>query len=91
MPDHTTTSAAQYLKEHGYTVGRGRIGGRGAPSADTIKKWCEAGKIKARKAGWVWLISEETLRELVAKQRVTEHLDEHAPTGEGAEPADTAS
>jgi hypothetical protein len=71
MPDHTTTSAAEYLAARGYTVGRGRVGGRGAPAADTIKRWCKLGKIKARKVGWVWLIAEETLAELVKKSAIT--------------------
>lgn len=66
MPDHTTTSAAAYLAEHGYTVGRGKIGGRGAPKPDTIRRWCERGKIKSRRVGYVWLIDEETLNELLA-------------------------
>lgn len=67
MPDHTTTSAAEYLREKGYEVSRGRIGGRGAPTADTLKHWCKSGKIKARKAGWVWLIDEGELEKLIKK------------------------
>lgn len=67
MPDHTTASAAQYLAEHGYTVRSKRDGTEQAPHADTIKRWCLQGKIQARKAGWVWLIPQETLDELIAR------------------------
>jgi hypothetical protein len=65
MPEHTVTSAALYLKERGYTVGRGRIGGRGAPVADTIRRWCERGKIKARQVGRIWLIDQAVLDQLI--------------------------
>jgi hypothetical protein len=65
MPDHTTTSAALYLKERGYTVKSKRDGTELPPSSGTVKQWCERGKIKARKAGWVWLIAEEDLAVLV--------------------------
>ncbi len=67
MADHTTSSAAVFLAEHGYTVARRRTGGVGPPTADTIKHWCERGKIKARKAGWVWLIAQEELDRLLGK------------------------
>lgn len=77
MPDHTTTSAAQYLAEHGYTVGRGKIGGRGAPKSDTIKRWCKNGKIKARRVGYVWLIDEKTLDDLLRKQNVNKPTFTH--------------
>lgn len=51
--------------ERGYEVSRGRVGGKGPPTPDTIKHWCKSGKLKARKAGWVWLIAEEELEKLV--------------------------
>lgn len=63
--DYTTSSAAIYLAEHGYTVRSKRDGTDKAPNATTIKQWCERGKIKARKAGWVWLIPQGALEELV--------------------------
>jgi hypothetical protein len=67
--DHTTFSAAAYLAAHGYMVSRGRVGGRGAPAPDTIKRWCERGLLAgARRAGWVWLIPQATLDQLIAKQ-----------------------
>jgi len=67
MPDHTTTSAAEYLAARGYTVSRRRAGGEGPPTADTIKHWCERGTITARKAGWVWLIDQDELDALLAR------------------------
>lgn len=66
MPDHTTTSAALYLKERGYTVKSKRDGTDLPPTAGTVKQWCERGKIKARKAGWVWLIDQAVLDGLLA-------------------------
>lgn len=74
MPDHTTTSAAQYLADHGYTVKRRRVGGEGPPSADTIKRWCLEDKELprkeqrlpgARKAGHAWLIPQKALDNLI--------------------------
>lgn len=65
MPDHTTTTAAAYLRERGYTVKSKRDGTELPPSSGTVKQWCERGKIKARKAGWVWLIAEAELEKLV--------------------------
>lgn len=65
MPDHTTTSAAAYLTERDYTVHSKRDGTDTPPSSGTVKQWCERGKIKARKAGWVWLIPQEALDALL--------------------------
>ena len=67
MPDHTTTTAAEYLRERGYTVTSKRDGTSLPPTSGTIKQWCERGKIKARKAGWVWLIEEAELDRLFVK------------------------
>lgn len=69
MPDHTTTSAAAYLAERGYTVKSKRDGTQQSPTSTTIKQWCERGNIKARKAGWVWLINQATLDELIAASK----------------------
>jgi len=65
MPDHTAESAARYLAERGYTVGSRRIGGRAAPKADTIRRWCKQEKIKARHEGYIWLIPQEELDRLL--------------------------
>lgn len=65
MPDHTTTSAAAYLTERGYTVHSKRDGTDTPPSSGTVKQWCERGKIPARKAGWAWLISQDELDKLL--------------------------
>lgn len=70
MPDHTTTSAAVYLTERGYTVHSKRDGTDKPPTSGTVKQWCERGKIKARKAGWVWLIAEEELEDLLKARSV---------------------
>lgn len=70
MPDHTAQSAAEYLAAHGYEIGRGRIGGRGAPKADTIRRWCADGKIAARRVGYIWLIAEEELEGLLKPRSV---------------------
>jgi hypothetical protein len=68
VPDHTTASAAQYLAERGYTVRSKRDGTEQAPRPDTIKHWCERGKIKGRKvSSRLWLIAEEELEKLVKK------------------------
>lgn len=69
MPDHTTTSAAQYLAEHGYIVHSKRDGTDKAPNGTTIKQWCERGKIPARKVGWVWLIDQEELDRILEATR----------------------
>lgn len=62
MPDHTTASAAAYLAEHGYTVRSKRDGTKQPPRPDTIKRWCELGKVKGRKvSSRLWLIAEEEL------------------------------
>lgn len=74
MPDHTAASAAEYLAERGYTVGRGRIGGRGAPKADTIRRWCERGKVKARRVGYIWLIAQEELDRIISGSEYS-HID----------------
>ena len=66
MPDHTTTTAALYLAERGFTVKRRRISGEGPPSSDTIKHWCERGTLTARKAGHIWLIAQAEIDRLLA-------------------------
>lgn len=67
MPDELTTKeAAAYLAEQGYMVKRGRIGGSGSPSADTLKHWALAGKlIGARKRENRWFIPRSTIEELI--------------------------
>lgn len=79
MPDHTAISAAEYLAAHGYEVPRGRIGGRGPPSADTVRRWCTYGKIEARRIGYIWLISQAALDALIAAQRGTQEKDMATP------------
>lgn len=62
----TTTEAASYLAEQGYTIRRRRIGGDGPPSADTLKHWALAGKLAgARKRDNRWFIPKETIEELI--------------------------
>lgn len=68
MPDMTTSAAAEYLTAHGYTVRSKRDATDKAPSSTTIKQWCERGKIKARKSGWAWLVSQEDLDKLIAEK-----------------------
>jgi hypothetical protein len=64
--EYMTSEAAQYLAERGFTVSRGRIGGKGAPTADTLKHWCEDGKLPgARKRGRYWFIPQEALDALI--------------------------
>lgn len=67
MPDDlTTTEAAAQLAAQGYTVKRGRIGGDGPPSADTIKHWALAGKlVGAYKRENRWFIPRQTIEELI--------------------------
>lgn len=66
MPDHTTASAAQYLAERGYTVRSKRDGTEQPPRPDTIKRWCELGKVKGRKVSMrLWLIDQGELDKLV--------------------------
>jgi hypothetical protein len=61
MPDYTSTEAAQYLSARGFTVHSKRDGTDRPPPSELIKRWCIRGKIKARKSGWVWLISRDEL------------------------------
>jgi hypothetical protein len=70
MSDMTTTAAAEYLAAHGYTVRSKRDGTNKAPNSTTIKQWCERGKIEARKSGWAWLVSRDTLDELIRNKPV---------------------
>lgn len=66
MPDMTTHEAAAYLASKGYTVGRRRAGGKGAPAGDTLKHWCKQGRFQgARKSGDRWLIPKEELDKLI--------------------------
>lgn len=65
MPDMTTTEAAQYLASKGYTVRSKRDGTDKPPASELVKRWCEQGKVKARKSGWVWLIPQEELDKLI--------------------------
>lgn len=81
MPDHTTTSAAAYLRERGCTVRSKRDGTEKPPSSGTVKQWCERGNIKARKAGWVWLVDQAEL------DRLLDHRDTDQDT-EGAADAE---
>jgi hypothetical protein len=78
MPDLTTTQAAIYLKDRGFTVKRRRVGGEGAPQADTLKSWCAIGKIKAVKSGHgnrsTWLIPQSELDRLL--ERVTRERED---------------
>jgi hypothetical protein len=64
--DLTTTEAAAYLAEQGYTVSRRRAGGSGPPTADTLKHWALAGKLTgARKRENRWFIPRRTIEELI--------------------------
>lgn len=68
--DHTAQSAALYLTERGYTIeGGGRTAGRHAPTPDIVRRWCNHGTIAARRVGYIWLISQETLDALITKQQ----------------------
>lgn len=69
MPDMTTTEAAVYLAERGYTVHSKRDDTDTAPNATTIKQWCLRGKIKARKSGWVWLVGKRELDKLIEERK----------------------
>lgn len=75
----TTTEAAAYLAERGYTVGRRRVGGAGAPTADTIRHWCGDGKFPgAKKRGRDWSIPQEDLDRLIRSKTMKEltiHVD----------------
>lgn len=65
----STREAAAYLAERGYTVGRRRVGGRGAPTADTIKHWCKDGKFpRVEKRGRDWYIPQADLDRLIAER-----------------------
>lgn len=63
--DHTAESAATYLAALGYTVGSRRIGGQHPPKPDTIRRWCQRGRVKARRVGYIWLIEQGELDRLV--------------------------
>jgi hypothetical protein len=64
--DYTTTEAAAYLAARGYTVHSKRDGTDKPPPSELIKRWCERGKIKARKSGWVWLIEQAELDRIIS-------------------------
>jgi hypothetical protein len=66
MPDLTTTEAAQYLAERGYTVRSKRHGTDRPPTSELLKRWCEQKKIKARKTNWIWLIERAELDRLIS-------------------------
>jgi len=63
----TTTEAAQYLASKGYTVRSKRDGTDKAPPSELVKRWCERGKVRARKSGWVWLIPQQELDRLLSE------------------------
>lgn len=66
--EHTAETAAAYLAAAGYTAGP-RSGGRQAhPPPNTIRYWCRVGRIKARRAGYIWLIDQAELDRLVAEK-----------------------
>lgn len=65
MPEMTTTEAAAYLAEKGYTVHSKRDGTDKPPNSTTVKQWCLNGRIEARKSGWVWLIEKGNLDRLL--------------------------
>ncbi len=74
MPDHTAQSAAEYLKERGYLAdGGGRTAGRHPPKADTIRRMIYAGKLSARRVGYIWLIAEEELAKLLCTGDTSQH------------------
>jgi hypothetical protein len=66
LSEMTTTEAAQYLTEHGYTVRSKRDGTDKPPAAELVKRWCEQKKVKARKTNWVWLIERAELDRLIS-------------------------
>lgn len=67
--DHTAASAALYLTERGYMAdGGGRKAGKHPPTADTIRRMIYRGTLPARRVGYIWLISQDTLDELIAAQ-----------------------
>lgn len=64
--DHTAQSAALYLTERGYLAdGGGRKAGKHPPSADTIRRMILSGRLPARRVGYIWLISQEELDNLI--------------------------
>lgn len=69
MPEMTTTEAANYLKEHGFTVRSKRDGTDKPPASELVKRWCERGKVKARKTNWIWLIPREELDRLIEERK----------------------
>lgn len=71
MPDMTTTEAAAYLAAQGFTVHSKRDGTDRPPASELIKRWCISGKLKARKSGWVWIISQRELDRLLASNGAT--------------------
>jgi hypothetical protein len=81
MPnDLTTTEAAAYLAEHGYTVHSKKAGTDKPPASELIKRWCESGKLKARKTNWIWLISKRELDRLIETNVASNVAD--TPSGE---------
>lgn len=66
MPDMTTTEAAQYLAERGYTVHSKKTGADSPPAAELVKRWCIQGKLKGRKRENRWLISKRELDRFMA-------------------------
>lgn len=67
--DHTAQSAADYLAAHGYKAdGGGRKAGKHPPSADTIRRMILSKRLPARRVGYIWLIDQTALDELIAAQ-----------------------
>lgn len=66
--DHTAASAALYLAERGYMAdGGGRKAGKHPPTADTIRRMILSKRLPARRVGYIWLIPQEALDELIAR------------------------
>lgn len=67
--DHTAASAALYLTERGYLAdGGGRTPGKHPPRADTIRRMILNGRLPARRVGYIWLIAQPDLDNLIAAQ-----------------------
>lgn len=86
MPDMTTTEAAAYLAAHGYTVHSKKTGADRPPASELVKRWCIVGKLKARKSGWVWIISQRELDRLLEENDIVKNrTPQNTAHGTGAQ------
>lgn len=78
--DLTTTEAAAYLAEQGYTVHSKKTGADSPPAAELIKRWCIQGKLKGRKRENRWLISKRELDRLLGVNGAANVAEDKTPT-----------